>query len=552
MTYPASVVIRPVQIGSAVSAVSGRVLTARTVTTASRSLIHLPSGARLEKVVEDRTANYTGEPIWWEIATTDQSNTYLDGETREMIVLGPDEHTHLYTTTLTIRDGADLVAEYVVGPYPVPTDGGSLLDLDTMLIPDETAEGELVTVPSAWGDIVADAANMLGLFPRKTTLITNVKEFGAVGDGLTNDAAAAAAAAAAAPVVLYPPGVYVGAGAYGNAYSASSYKDALGERFMAGLPAAPIADARPVMWVQKHSNATRASNPQEWDNGAVYAALIKESGDAYGAALTGFARHNSDDSGDLIGVHGRGLATKTASKVWGGWMYAASVNDAAATYPRGLAGLEVNVSHRGTDTGWSSATAENQQHGLLVMAADGAKVATRAIAVGRANSPDGSFHTGLLVSGTAITPVDAATDFAAAIGNNEAILLTGNPGRHNGIRFHAGSFGVGVSFAEASFRSGVAMLMGTHQRIGVGAGPSTPAVVEFVNDDSSNRYVNLLNMLVRINGTQVVGPRRTGWVMPTGTASRATFATSTVTLPELAGRVMALIADLRTHGLIGD
>lgn len=42
------------------------------------------------------------------------------------------------------------------------------------------------------------------------------------------------------------------------------------------------------------------------------------------------------------------------------------------------------------------------------------------------------------------------------------------------------------------------------------------------------------------------------WEMPTGTASRATFATGDVTLPALAGRVMALIEDLTAKGLIAE
>lgn len=52
-------------------------------------------------------------------------------------------------------------------------------------------------------------------------------------------------------------------------------------------------------------------------------------------------------------------------------------------------------------------------------------------------------------------------------------------------------------------------------------------------------------------GTQVVGARQTGWAPPTGTSSRASFATSTVTTSQLAERVKALIEDLTAHGLIG-
>jgi len=51
------------------------------------------------------------------------------------------------------------------------------------------------------------------------------------------------------------------------------------------------------------------------------------------------------------------------------------------------------------------------------------------------------------------------------------------------------------------------------------------------------------------NATPVVRPA--GWGAPTGTATRTTFATSTVTLPQLAERVKALLDDLTTVGLIG-
>lgn len=54
-----------------------------------------------------------------------------------------------------------------------------------------------------------------------------------------------------------------------------------------------------------------------------------------------------------------------------------------------------------------------------------------------------------------------------------------------------------------------------------------------------------------IGTTPVLGARITGWGAATNTTSRATFDTTTVTLPQLASRVGALINDLRTHGMIG-
>lgn len=52
--------------------------------------------------------------------------------------------------------------------------------------------------------------------------------------------------------------------------------------------------------------------------------------------------------------------------------------------------------------------------------------------------------------------------------------------------------------------------------------------------------------------SRVVGPRKTGWPANTSASnSRADFEASTVTLPQLAERLSALINDLRDHGLIG-
>lgn len=57
-----------------------------------------------------------------------------------------------------------------------------------------------------------------------------------------------------------------------------------------------------------------------------------------------------------------------------------------------------------------------------------------------------------------------------------------------------------------------------------------------------------------VGGTRVVNARKTGWAVATGTATRTTFDTATVTVSELAERVKALIDDLHSssgHGLIG-
>lgn len=57
-----------------------------------------------------------------------------------------------------------------------------------------------------------------------------------------------------------------------------------------------------------------------------------------------------------------------------------------------------------------------------------------------------------------------------------------------------------------------------------------------------------------VNNLQVLGARKTGWATATGTATRTTFDTTTVTLPQLAERLKALIDDLHAtagQGIIG-
>lgn len=56
---------------------------------------------------------------------------------------------------------------------------------------------------------------------------------------------------------------------------------------------------------------------------------------------------------------------------------------------------------------------------------------------------------------------------------------------------------------------------------------------------------------LQMSATQVLTTRQTGWAAATGTATRSTFDTTTVTTAQLAEHVKALIDDLITHGMIG-
>lgn len=74
----------------------------------------------------------------------------------------------------------------------------------------------------------------------------------------------------------------------------------------------------------------------------------------------------------------------------------------------------------------------------------------------------------------------------------------------------------------------------------------------WIESGGSSVNIQTANSIIKHNDTQVLTTRRTGYTAMTGTPDKVTaYATSTVTLAQLAGRVAQLQADLTTHGLIG-
>lgn len=83
---------------------------------------------------------------------------------------------------------------------------------------------------------------------------------------------------------------------------------------------------------------------------------------------------------------------------------------------------------------------------------------------------------------------------------------------------------------------------------------SSGSWTDIVKIDENAIDAHASGMVFRVEGGQVVKARITGWSTATGTATRTTFDTGSVTLEQLAERVKALIDDLHGtagHGLIG-
>lgn len=68
--------------------------------------------------------------------------------------------------------------------------------------------------------------------------------------------------------------------------------------------------------------------------------------------------------------------------------------------------------------------------------------------------------------------------------------------------------------------------------------------------NGTSKTAEMFNGGFAINGSQVVGPRATGWTAGTGTPNKGAFAADTATATQAAQRVLALEQAMRTHGLI--
>lgn len=69
--------------------------------------------------------------------------------------------------------------------------------------------------------------------------------------------------------------------------------------------------------------------------------------------------------------------------------------------------------------------------------------------------------------------------------------------------------------------------------------------------DGAGTHIGGAGDLIGFGGAAPVALPRPGWAAATGTATRTTFATGSVTLPNLAQAVKALIDDLLAAGIIG-
>lgn len=229
--------------------------------------------------------------------------------------------------------------------------------------------------------------------------------------------------------------------------------------------------------------------------------------------------NNSATAGENVAITGYARKQSTGP-TWGGVMTAKDTTD-TANPASGMVGLEVDIFANGTDS-------SNRRIGIDVVAGTSdAGVTLPTVGVGIQIGPqngdanNGKYTRAIKIYGDVVIGID----LSLATNTTNAIRFA----REQSIAWEAtNTYRMALGAGGSSV---ISMLSSTTPKVGFDVG-GTAAVL--------------------IDGTKVIGARDTGWTAMTGTANEnTTYDTATVTLAQLAGRVMAIQAALTTHGLIG-
>lgn len=331
--------------------------------------------------------------------------------------------------------------------------------------------------------------------------------------------------------------------------------DATGPSWSVGTIANPTTDVRPMFRHQKLSDCDRV-DPFDFD---VVMSIEHEKIGGDCPALTFTV--NTILTGSVTGGHqalsGRIRSTGNPNvEMWAGWLYA----DMAGAVPIRTIGLEVDIrNNSGTLPTWQWNTDVGGVDGLVVGPVD--------------SSDPGIGHHGIRISkGTAegwLTALQFGPDSCQPSDANldgEHIFASGGTStglRAGGVRLGyslASHFHYGIRTNEATFAGDTALWLSPDQNLrwSNGIDPTTGPSLTL---DSSSGFFEFTGSGLNVNagvvsklymnGVQVVSQRKTGWGVNSGTETRTGFNTTTVTLEQLAERVIALLTDLKAHGMIG-
>ena len=418
------------------------------------------------------------------------------------------------------------------------------------------AEGfAYVVAASAATDQHVTTAGGVKLYVQPGASGYNVKAFGAVGNGVVNDTAAfqSAISAAATGSAIYVPGnadYIVGALTHGSKFfhwicenctlngsipsfvlaGAVSYNTGRTTRTEQRL-GATSTDVAPV-YNYRNANYTGGTGGA---GGFVNAGFFQQL-DVASTALANewgilSVLNNSSPSGENVAIFTQGNKKSGAGITWAGVFE--SRDDVTTNNPTtGLVGIEVDIFANGSDDNTQRVaidvvSGKAQPGGAKSFAACGLRIGPV-----NADATSGGYNTGVHLYGDMTRGIDVRSsaavgaDFSSGVFSAAAIrIASGQTFSFDGTDVHRMTLNGG----NLQYFNGSTLLL---------------------NISDADNTMSIVGPL-KINSAQVVTSRRTGWSAGTGTATRAAFATSTVTTAELAERVKALIDDLNTHGLIG-
>lgn len=163
MVWPVGVQLRQLRVPQAWILEHGLELGYRIRVKASRSLVRISDGYRLQSVfVLRRGYNDDEEDLLFPLPATDMSG-WKDSETnQEILITGSNQYTHTYTACVQFVNGSGRTVgeEFEIGPFimpfnyagniPLPDPG---INLYTMIDAGST-EGEQILIPPEWGGLI--------------------------------------------------------------------------------------------------------------------------------------------------------------------------------------------------------------------------------------------------------------------------------------------------------------------------------------------------------------------------------------------------------------